>query len=155
MQQLTSLQKICKSCLLSRVRYNNIVFVILLYRTLLSKHLLHIFCREVSCCMELLHGLLHGCCMVVAWKNSTPVRRVSSEPSYAVVPGLVGGPTHLLLVSVEGSERRTRTHFQTNTRTHIRAPPPPPRPNPQPRPRPVTPPPPPLLPPLLPPLPPP
>ena len=36
--------------------------------------------------------LLHGCCMVVAWKNSTPVRRVSSEPSYAVVPGLVGGP---------------------------------------------------------------
>ena len=67
MQQLTYLQKISKSCLLSRVRYNNIVVVILLYRTLLSKHLLHIFCREVSCCMELLHGLLHGCCMVVAW----------------------------------------------------------------------------------------
>ena len=42
--------------------------------------------------MELLHGLLHGCCIVVAWKNSTPVRRVSSEPSCAVVPGLVGGP---------------------------------------------------------------
>ena len=36
--------------------------------------------------------LLHGCCMVVAWKNSSPVRRVSSESSYAVVPGLVGGP---------------------------------------------------------------
>jgi hypothetical protein len=149
---------------------------------------------------------LHGCCMVVAWKNSTPVRRVSSEPSYAVVPGLVGCPcvgldaesapgarvartfasssasgtqpsvyghwyyitaiwsvydcrrsgrytpidVHLL-VSVEGSERRTRTHFSTNTRTHIRAPPPPPRPNPQPRPRPVKPPPPPLPPPPLPP----
>ena len=30
--------------------------------------------------------------MVVAWKNSTPDRRVSSEPSSAVVPGLVGGP---------------------------------------------------------------
>ena len=67
MQQLTYLQKISKSCLLSRVRYNNIVFVILLYRTLLSKHILLIFCREVTCCMELLHGLLHGCCMVVAW----------------------------------------------------------------------------------------
>ena len=39
----------------------------------------------MGCCRDVA-WLLHGCCMVVAWKNSTPVRRVSSEPSYAVVP---------------------------------------------------------------------
>jgi hypothetical protein len=67
MQQVTSLQKIRESYLLRRVRCNNITNTILLYRTLLSNHFSLTFCREVSCCMELLHGLLHGCCMVVAW----------------------------------------------------------------------------------------
>ena len=35
--------------------------------------------------MHLLHGLLHVCCMFVAWKNPSLVRVLSSEAAWAGV----------------------------------------------------------------------
>ena len=61
-----------------------------------------LFDKDFFCCKTarkwvVVWGCCMGCCMVVVWllygvvwKSSTPVRCVSSEPSYAVVPGEVG-----------------------------------------------------------------